>query len=109
MNEPGGQDIYRQLMDNAAAIIAASAGGESTLLADLAQRQQKLTRALAENTGHPETSRTSLVALQSLVEKAMDAVRVEMGQNRGSMQATGIKKKVLRAYGTVTISNPPSR
>jgi len=109
MNMSCGQDIVQRLIDNATAIIAASTGGETAQLAALARRQQTLTRALAENTAHTAISRPAIAGLQDLVAKAMEVVRIEMGQNRGSMQAAGIKKKVLRAYGTVTVSETSSR
>lgn len=111
MSKSGQQDIVQQLVDNTTDIIAASSGGGPEKLAALAHRQRTLTQALKENAPHIATgiSRTSINALQNLVAKAIDAVRIEMGQNRGSMQAAGIKKKVLNAYGNVTISSTPPR
>jgi hypothetical protein len=110
MNKQGQQDIVQQLMDNAADIISASADDGPERLAVLARRQKRLQCALKDNMPHPgsDVSRASIHALQDVVTKAVDAVKAEMGQNRGRMQATGIRKKVLRAYGTVTVSATPS-
>jgi hypothetical protein len=108
MSESAHQDIVQQLMDNTADIISASADEEPGRLAALARRQKRLQCALKDNLGS-DVSRASIHALQDLVTKAVDAVRTEMGQNRGRMQATGIRKRVLRAYGTVTVSANPSR
>lgn len=110
MSESGGQKIVQQLIDNATDIIAASTNEGAEKLVVLANCQKTLTQALKENTSHltPGISRATIEGLQDLVEKAMDAVKAEMGQNRGNMQTTGIKKKVLRAYGTVTVSDTPS-
>jgi hypothetical protein len=110
MNEPGQQDIVQQLMDNAADIISASADDGPERLAALARRQKRLQCALEDSLSSPgaDVSRASIHVLQDLVAKAVDAVTAEMGQNRGRMQATGVRKKVLRAYGTVTVSATPS-
>jgi hypothetical protein len=112
MDHPVRQDIVQQLINNTEEIIAAgrdSDDGPERLFA-LAERQKMLLQTLNKHTRQPapDISRTSIVALQNLVAKAVDAVRGEMDRNRGSMQVAGVKKKVLHAYGTVTVSNPPS-
>ena len=111
MNELGQQDIIQQLIDNTTDIISFSTNGESERLAALAHRQKRLKQVLEESISHLglDISRTSVDALQDLLAKAVDVVRTEMDRNRGNMRATGIKKKVLSAYGTVTLSNSPSK
>lgn len=104
------QEIVRNLADNTADIIADCEEGHPERLSALAHRQKSLTEALNGVFPHEgAVSPAEVKGLQDLVKKAMDAVTAEMGMNRGSMQATGIKKKMLSAYGTVTVSNTPSR
>jgi hypothetical protein len=111
MSESVNQDIVQQLMDNATEIISISADDGPERLAVLARRQKRLQCALEDNVPRlgSDVARASIDALQDLVAKAVDKVRTEMEQNRGSMQVTGTRKKVLRAYGTVTVSANPSR
>lgn len=104
------REIVRNLADNLADIIADCAEAHPERLSALANRQKSLTEALGGTFSQAGgVSSAEVKALQELVGKTMDAVKAEMGMNRGSMQATGIKKKVLSAYGTVTVSDTPSK
>jgi ElaB/YqjD/DUF883 family membrane-anchored ribosome-binding protein len=110
MSEANQHDIIKQLIDNTEDIISVSKNDGPEKLTALAQRQKHLKQVLNENMPRlgSDISRASIEALRDLVAKAVDAVQAEMAQNRSSMQTTGIKKKVLSAYGTVTVSNTPS-
>lgn len=109
--DTGHRDILQQLIDNTTDVIAAGADGGPKRLAELAHQQKVLTQTLAENASRLPSilSGASVRELQDLVARAMDTVRGEIARNRGSKQAAGIKRKVLKAYGTVTVSNPSSR
>lgn len=109
MSEIPLKEIVRKLADNAADISAVCADAQPERLSMLAHRQKSLTGALGDvSLQSAGVSSAEVKALQHLVERAMETVKAEMCLNRGSMQVTGIKKKVLGAYGTVTASNPPS-
>jgi hypothetical protein len=103
-------DVVRKLADNATDIIAACTDGQPERLSMLANRQKFLTETLDSAFSKAgEGTSNEVRELRVLVEKAIDAVKVEMGLNRGNMQATGIKKKVLSAYGTVTVAGTDTR
>lgn len=111
MNDMAHQDIMQQLLDNAAEVVAVGADGDSRELAALAYQQKNLAQTLRENNLDLTSgiSRESMLELQSLVAKAIDTVQGEIIRNRSNMQANGNKRKVLRAYGTVTVSKTISR
>lgn len=110
MSPSGNQDIIQLLIENVTDIIDASPDGRPEALAAFARRQKSLTQTLNEHPARsgPAIPRTSVEELHDLVAKAVEIIQAQIGRNRGSMQATGIKKKVLRAYGTVTVSDTPS-
>jgi hypothetical protein len=109
MNDMAHQDIMQQLLDNAAEVVAVGTDGDPRQLAALAHQQKILAQTLRENNLGLTSgiSRESVRELQSLVVKAIDTVRGEITRNRSNMQASGNKRKVLRAYGTVTVSGTP--
>ena len=111
MGESAQPDIVQQLIDNTTEIIAASSDGSPEKLSALANRQKTLTRMLQKSVSAdaPGYSRASMNTLQDLLAKAADGVRVQMGHYRGIMQANGTKRKVLRAYGTVTVADNSTR
>ena len=100
----------RQLLENTSDIIAAGTDSPGETLTAMAKRQKTLTEDLNRSVARPDgVAPADVAALQGLVEKAIQTVKAEMVLNRGNMQATGIKKKVLNAYGNVTISGTPPR
>jgi ElaB/YqjD/DUF883 family membrane-anchored ribosome-binding protein len=99
------REIIRQLAENTSEIIGTSADGKPETLTALANRQKTLTHALNRSLTDPgDLAPPDVKELKNLVEKAIETVKAEMGANRSSMQAAGVKKKVLSAYGNVTVS-----
>jgi hypothetical protein len=110
MDKTGQREIIRQLTENTSDIISVGAEAPAETLTAMADRQKTLTdalnRSLAQTTS---VSPAEVAGLRDLVETAIETVKTEIGVNRGSMQATGMKKKVLSAYGDVTVSDTPPR
>lgn len=111
MSSSDDQNIVQRLIDNVTDIIDAGPDGRPEALAALARRQNYLTRTLNESMARsrPDIPLTSVEGLHDLVAKAVETIQTQMNRDKGSMQAAGVKKKVLRAYGTVTVSDSPSR
>ena len=111
MSDLAHSDIVQQLIDNTAEVLAAGTHSSPEELSALANRQKALVQMWKKSVldAAPGISRSSINTLQDLVARATDTVRAQMGRNRGIMQATGIKKKVLQAYGTVTVTDNSSR
>ncbi len=107
MSESVQDEIIRQLMGNAGDIISAVKDDGREKFVALAHRQKHLTESFGKSLLHAEVRapRASIEALQDFVAKAVEAVKNEMRRNRENMLAAGIKKKVLHAYGTVTVSD----
>ena len=106
MHKPAQNEIVQQLMDITSDIIVATMDNRIEAISALTRHQGILMDALMKQPAGQENgpSPALLTGLQELVGKAIDAVTIQMGLSRGRMIATGIKKKILAAYGTVTVS-----
>jgi len=105
MDKTNQSAIIQLLLENTSDIIAAGADAPAEALTAMADRQKTLTNALDRSVAQPGLPPADVTELQGLVEKAIETVKTEMGVNRSSMRATGTKKKVLNAYGNVTVSD----
>ena len=99
-------EIIHCLIENTGHIIVTILEEKTEKFVSLACRQKTLMNKLEDSSGPDRAvSVVLLTKLNDLLEKAIEATCVQMGANRSSLIATGIKKKVLEAYGTVTVSS----
>ncbi len=99
--------IAQQLLDNTGDIISAISRNEIDAFDTLTKRQQALADALSAAPATPDPG--SLQTIKALTEKlayAIEIARMQMAVTRAGQITIGIKKRVLDAYGTVTVSEP---